>query len=136
MTILFLDACAIIYRIEAAAPWAERLRGLLAATRKDEPSARIAVSELSRLECRVRPLRERRRALLAAYDRFFAADGLIVVGLRAPVIDLATVIRARHGLRTPDALQAASCLALGSSARFLTNDEGFRRVPKLDVVLV
>jgi predicted nucleic acid-binding protein len=52
------------------------------------------------------------------------------------VVDLATAIRARSGLRTPDALQAACCLSLEQPASFITNDAGFRRVTALDVVLV
>jgi predicted nucleic acid-binding protein len=133
--VLFLDACIISYRIEAAEPFAERVRDCLGALRREHPQARIAVSELSRLECRVRPLRERQRAVAAAYDRFFAAEGLEVVPLSPAVIDRATVLRARHGLRTPDALQAACCLALPGPRRFVTGDAGFARLP-LDVVLV
>ena len=98
--------------------------------------ARIAVPEINRLECRVRPLREGRRDLAAAYDRFFASSGLTVVPLSRGVVDLATAIRARSGLRTPDALQAACCLSLGQPASFITNDAGFRREAALDVVLV
>jgi len=134
--VLFFDACVIIYLIEAAPPFAERLRGTLAALRDAQPDAAIAVSDLSRLECRIRPLRAGRRDLVAAYDAFFAADGLTVVPLSPTVIDLATAIRARSGLRTPDALQAACSLSLGQATRFVTNDPAFRREAALDVVLI
>lgn len=136
MSVIFLDACVIIYRIEAAAPFAERLREAFAELQASDPGARVAVSDLSRLECQVQPLRAGRRDLVAAYDGFFAAAGLIVVPLSAAVIDLATAIRARSLLRTPDALQAACCLGLGQPARFVTNDAGFRREAALDVVLI
>jgi predicted nucleic acid-binding protein len=96
----------------------------------------VAISDLSRLECRVRPLREGRRDVLAAYDTFFGAAGLVVVPLSPAVVDRATVLRARHGLRTPDALQAACCLALDGSARFVTNDAAFRRVAGMQVELI
>jgi predicted nucleic acid-binding protein len=36
-------------------------------------------------------------------------------------------------LRTPDALQAASCLQLGAKHIFLTGDAGFRKVAGLNV---
>ncbi|MBL6453717.1 PIN domain-containing protein [Belnapia sp. T6] len=133
---LFLDACILIYQVEAAEPFAGRVRDCLATLRQEHPGARIAVSELSRLECRVRSLRERQEALVAAYDRLFAASGLTVVPLSPAVIDAATVLRARHRLRTPDAIQAACCLALPAPRRFVTGDAGFTRLPRLDVVLV
>lgn len=73
---------------------------------------------------------------LAAYDDFFSRDGLVVVPLSDGVIALATDVRARSRLRTPDALQAACCLSLPDSARFVTGDTGFRREPALDLLLV
>ncbi len=128
----------MIYRVEAAAPFAAQLRDTLVRLVASHRSGatQVAVSDLSRLECRVLPLRDARRDLLAAYDRFFAARGLHVVPLSATVIDRATAIRARHGLRTPDALQAACCLSLGQPAWFVTNDAAFRRVPGLAVEVI
>jgi predicted nucleic acid-binding protein len=136
MDYLFLDACALIYRVEGTAPWAGRLAQRLAELHRQFPLARLAVCDLSRMECRVRPLRAGDRALLAAYDRLFAAAGLEVRPLTPAVIDLATAIRARSGLRPPDALQAASCLSLPGPALFVTGDAGFRREAALAVELI
>jgi len=44
--------------------------------------------------------------------------------------------RVRHSLRTPDTLQAASCLQLGARHVFLTGDAGFRKVEGLNVRLL
>ena len=51
-------------------------------------------------------------------------------------VELATAIRVRHGLRTPDALQAASCLQLGRDHLLLTGDATFQRVQGLNVSLI
>jgi predicted nucleic acid-binding protein len=136
LSILFLDACILIYRYEGEASLVARVEETLSRLRRADRDAQLAVSDLSRLECRVRPLREGRRDLVVSYDRFFAAAGLTVIPLSRAVVDLATVIRARSGLRTPDALQAACCLSLGQPARFVTNDGAFRHETALDVVLV
>ncbi len=136
MDYIFLDACALIYRVERIAPWAGRLAQRLAELHQQFPQARLAISDLSRMECRVRPLRGGDRALLAAYDRLFGAAALEVRLLTPAVIDLATAIRARSGLRTPDALQAASCLSLPGPALFVTGDAGFRREAALAVELI
>ena len=136
LSIFFLDACILIYRFEGEATAVASVDKTLSRLQRADREARIAVSEISRLECRVRPLREGRRNLVATYDRFFASSGLTVVPLSRAVVDLATAIRARSGLRTPDALQAACCLSLEQPASFVTNDAGFRRETALDVVLV
>jgi hypothetical protein len=42
----------------------------------------------------------------------------------------------RHGLKTPDALQAACALSLPGVVFFVTADVGFSRVAALDVRLI
>jgi predicted nucleic acid-binding protein len=134
--IAFLDACAIIYQVEAVAPYHERFASLLGRWKAEEPALALAVSRLSWIECRTKPLRERQAELLARYDAFLGADDLIVVELSADVVDIATSLRAEHGLRTPDALQAAAALSLGAGTAFLTNDAEFARVSGLNVRLL
>jgi predicted nucleic acid-binding protein len=58
---------------------------------------------------------------------------LPIFELTKDVVELAAAIRARHGLRTPDALQAASCLQLGADHVFLSGDRAFKRVAGLKV---
>jgi len=72
-------------------------------------------------------------AVLTAFDAFFAQPDLLWVELARDVVELAAAIRVRHGLRTPDALQAASCLQLGAEHLFLTGDTAFQRVAGLNV---
>lgn len=134
--IAFLDASALIYLLDGQPAVAARVRRALAALRASHGNLRLAVSRLSVLECRAGPLREGAVERLARFDDFFARPDLVLVELDRQVIDLATAIRARHGTRTPDALQAACCLQLGPSHRMLTGDRAFRRVAGLAVVLV
>lgn len=51
-------------------------------------------------------------------------------------MELATAIRMRHGLRTPDALQASSVLQLRTDHVCLTGDKAFKRVTGLRVILL
>jgi len=107
---VFWDACAIIYFVEGATPWLDRLIPLLDSL--DRQHRGHAVSELSLLECRVKPLREQDVATLARYERFFSRRDLIHVPMSREVVLEAARIRAVHGLKTPDALQAASASSL------------------------
>jgi predicted nucleic acid-binding protein len=132
----FLDACAILYQVEAVAPYHARLAALLGGLRQSEPGLAVAASRLSLLECRAQPLRARHADLLARYDAFLGADGLLIVEITAEVVDFATALRAESGLKTPDALQAACALTLGADTVLVTNDPLFRRVRGLDVRLL
>ena len=131
--ILFLDACALIYRVEEVMPWNARITKQLTKLRRKYSGLEIAVSRLSYLECRVQPLRDGNHALLARYDALFASSDLHTVEIDADIIEGATQICAQFGLHTPDAIQAASCLSLNAEHIFLTNDATFRRVPRLSL---
>ncbi len=131
--IAFYDASALIYLIEGAEPFATRLRKELAALVKRHPDLGGAVSRLSWLECRVGPMKGKDSVTLSQYDGFFARPDLVWVELTQHVVELAAAIRVRTGLKTPDALQAASCLQLGPDHLFLTGDTAFRRVADLKV---
>lgn len=130
---VFLDASAIIYLLEGDAAAQAAVRETLASLRTPRPSSPLAVSALSRLECRVRPLRDGDQALLERYDTFFADPGLVVIALDTAVLDRAAELRAHVRLRTPDALQAASLLVADEHGHFVTGDADFTAVPGLRV---
>jgi len=134
--IVFFDASALIYLIESRPPFDQRARAVLVALSEHGKHLDAAISRLTWLECRVGPMKANDAILLSSYDAFFARPDLIWVELGREVVELATAIRAREGLRTPDALQAASCLQLGPDHRFLTGDAAFRRVSGLNVELL
>ena len=134
--IAFFDASALIYLIEGEAPFGDRMRKVLAVAARRHPGLASAVSRMTWLECRVGPMKSNDSAALGAFDAFFARQDLVWVELTRDVVELAAAIRAKHGLRTPDALQAASCLQLGADHLFLTGDAAFKRVAGLKVKLL
>lgn len=134
--ILFLDANIIIYRVEAVEPFNRQLLDTIQEFVAEHPDAGFAVSRLSMMECLVKPLRERNTADIDRYRNFFASTGLQMIEVSAPVIETATILRARHALRTPDAIQAASALTIKGPVTFLTGDKQFRKVPGLNLRVV
>ena len=131
--IAFFDASALIYLIEGKEPFASKVRKELANAARKHPDLGAAVSRLTWLECRVGPMKANDNAVLAAFDSFFSQPDLVWVEMIKDVVELAAAIRVKHGLRSPDALQAASCLQLGTNHLFLTGDATFRRVAGLHV---
>ena len=134
--IAFLDASALIYLLDGEPIWAEAVKEHLRDLSGIDPALQIALSRLSALECRVGPLRRGEQARLDRLDAFFARSDLLWLELTPAVVEQATLLRAQCGLRTPDALQAACCLQLGSAAVMLTGDADFRRVPALTLRLI
>lgn len=133
--IFFLDANILIWRFEGLSPFYIAARAALDELAKAHADASLAVSRLSWLECRIKPLRDRDLGLLARYEELFAS-GIRIVELSAEVVDQAAELRARHNLKTPDALQAASALHLPGPLTFVTGDSAFARVPGLIVRMV
>ncbi len=133
---LFLDANIIIYRVETVEPFNQQVVAVLRVLLDKYPHAGFAVSRLSMMECLVKPLRDQNSADIEQYRAFFVSAGLQIVEVSAQVIEMATMLRARHGLRTPDAIQAASALSITGPVTFLTGDRQFGKVPGLNVHLV
>jgi predicted nucleic acid-binding protein len=127
---LYLDANPIIYSIEgvpafrqAALEWIERA---------ETDDGVVITSRLSRLECRVKPLRDENKQLLDLFEGFFAREGLELVEITAEVIEAATQLRATHNFRAPDAIHLASAV-LAKADVFLTADRNLARCPDLSV---
>lgn len=133
---LFLDACIVIYWVEAADPFHSRLMTRLKELRKRAPELSFAVSRLSWIECLVKPLRESDDGIVAEYRAFFGAAQLRVVELTSHVVEHAAWLRSQSAIKTPDALQASSALSLGPDVLFLTNDKRLSKIPGLHVEVI
>ena len=124
---IYLDAAPTIYLVEDVAPYKAVLDSLLS-----NPSARVVVSDLTRMECRVRPIRDNDTELLADFDQFFDDGAVEVVSLTRVVLDLATDLRARYGFKTPDSIHLAAAIDWGCSL-FVTNDHRLDRCTEIAV---
>jgi uncharacterized protein len=131
--IIYLDSVIVIYYLDAADQFhqlaAQRLAALLAAG--DE----IAVSDLTRLECRVQPIQQADQQRLAIFDHFFALPDVHVVPLSTAVYDRATLIRAQYAFRTTNALHLAAAIEAGCG-RFLTHDLRLARFTGIPVEIL
>ena len=127
---IYCDSVILIYFLDAVGPFhvrAEtRITALLAA------GDRIVVSDLSRLECRVKPLRTGDAASLAQFDAFFARTDIEFVPLSGAVYERATVLRAIYNFKLGDALHMAAAIE-GGCDRFLTNDVRLSRCTDITI---
>ena len=127
---LYLDAAPVIYAVEQVAPFFSVVDARLSIS----GTVRV-VSDLTRMECRVKPVREGNADLLKDYDDFFAHVVAEIVVLSREVMDRATEIRARYGFKTPDAVHLAAAVVTGCGG-FLTNDHRLDRFPDISIEVV
>ena len=129
---LYLDSSVIIYAVESTAPFRDAVVARIA---EAERTGQLVTSQLARLECRVKPLRENDTGLLQRFDDFFAHPSLDVVEISAAVVDGATALRAHDAFRTPDALHLATAIEYGADV-FLTGDQRLARCDRVRIEVV
>lgn len=117
--LIYCDSMILIYLLDAVGPLHSRAAARLATMHRDGDTP--AVSDLTRLECRVRPLRVGAVQTLASMDGFFARGDVLRIPITSAVFDRATFIRARYRFRLGDSLHLAAAVGAGCD-RFLTND--------------
>jgi predicted nucleic acid-binding protein len=127
---IYCDSVILIYALEYTGQLNVRAVARLGALRA--AGDQIAVSDLTRLECRVKPMQLKNAAGLAQFDRFFTQPDVSLVPLTTAVYDRATAIRATYGFKTADALHLAAAVE-SACDRFLTNDTRLSRFPDVPV---
>ena len=128
---LFLDTNIVIYGIEQHPIFGPKVRKRLTLARA--AGDQIMLSDLTRMECLVLPLRFGDLALQQTFQGFFALT--IVVPITPAVCDRAALIRAAHRFKPMDALQLAAAVEHGANV-FLTNDVRLSSFTDLTVELL
>jgi len=123
MGVIYLDSCLLVYAVEDDPVFGPTTKQRLAQA-ADTEDAVLAISPLVRLECLVGPMRSGDRSLRLRYER--ALSLLRLLDMPPAVYDGAAELRARYGLRTPDALHLACAQHHGCRALW-TNDDRLAR---------
>jgi predicted nucleic acid-binding protein len=130
-----LDADGAIYFVEQNPVWGPKVTARIIAlwAAGDE----IAVSDLARTECLVKPLASGDVAVVADYQAFVADAEIRVLPLTAPVCERAARIRGASGfkLKVPDCLHLAAAIEQGCG-RFLTHDAHLKQCKDISVEIL
>ena len=116
MGLIYLDTCLVIYAFEDHPRFGSVVRDAMGRSQADQ----FAISPLVRLECMVAPVRDGNLVLQAFYEEDL--DRFVQLPMDAAVFAGATRLRARFGLKTPDALHLAAAQHHGCTALW-TNDD-------------
>jgi predicted nucleic acid-binding protein len=91
-----------------------------------------AISDLTWLECRVRPIRMSDPVALANMEAFLSGSDVARVPMPTAVYERACRIRAVHNFQLADSLHLAAAVESGCGL-FLTNDHRLSSFPDLPV---
>lgn len=127
--LLLLDTAPIIYCLEDNAEFGPRFQPLFEAHRKGE--VRFAVTTITLAEVLAGPLQSGDEALARRYRAIL--ESWRVVDLDTDIAESASRLRASLRLKLPDAVQAASALAINADA-LVTHDRDFSRLKSLRVI--
>lgn len=122
MELVYVDSCVLIYALEEDPGFGEAARQMLA--RVVAENQHLAVSPLVQLECLVRPLARGQSELVLRYQNWLRLFQWL--SINDATFALATELRGRHGLKTPDALHLATALQHGCVG-LISNDRRFER---------
>ncbi len=129
-----IDTAPMIYFIEEHAKYREIIRPVFVEI--DSGNIEAITSTITLLEVLVHPLRTGNEALAEKYrEILLSSESLTTFEIFHEVSEMASRLRAKYSMKTPDAIQIAVGTLYGAS-KFLTNDPDLRRVSEIKILLV
>lgn len=95
----------------------------------------VVSSELTLLETLTGAFKRNDPQLIADYEKVLTASEMKLIPITAGLLRQAARLRTTINLKTPDAIHAATALALGC-VQLITNDTDLKRVTALDVAVL
>lgn len=129
----YIDASGLIYSMERVEPYRTLLEPMWQGAQ--DGNITVVSSPLLALEALVKPIRDGNAEIASQYRELFASGAVRLLEASYEVFEEAAGIRAETGLKTPDAIHAATAIR-AECALFVTNDTDFRRVQGLPIVVL
>ena len=126
---LYLDTAPVIYVVEQVPDFSQQILHYI-----QKPDIELVVSDLTWMECRVKPLTENNETLLADYDKFFSQSVIEIVELSRRVLERAAHIRSQYNIKTPDAIHLGAAI-ISKCDIFLTNDRRLERFKDIHITV-
>jgi predicted nucleic acid-binding protein len=87
------------------------------------------------MECLVFPIKMNDSILINAYEQLLLSTQVQLIPITQSILIQTAHLRATTNLKTADAIHAATAFSVNFT-KFLTNDKGFDRGPRLPVVIL
>lgn len=132
--IIGLDSVVFIYLLEANPAYLASVERILNAVQTGQ--ARAVFSSLGMIEILTGPKKRGRFDLAVRYKEILVHfPNLTIRGLNEYIVDLASDLRARYNLATPDAIHLATAIDFGAQ-KFITNDKSLEKVKEIVVQII
>ncbi|MDO4232027.1 MAG: type II toxin-antitoxin system VapC family toxin [Lautropia sp.] len=116
MGLIYVDSCLLIYAFEQHPIFGEAALARLSTL----PAERLAISPLVKMECLVLPLRNSDSRLIERYTVGLLAFRCLE--MKEAIFMQAAMLRARHGLKAPDAMHLATAHYYGCDEFWAQDD--------------
>lgn len=132
--IVGLDSAPLIYFIEDVAPYADLLNPVF--SRLESGALGAVTSTIALAEILTKPFADKNFALVDEIKFTIKTfSTLSIVALDEKMAEAAALIRARHSIRLPDALQIAAAIQ-GEATLFITNDKRLKKIDAIEVLVL
>jgi predicted nucleic acid-binding protein len=131
---VFLDTAPLIYFIEKNVRYYDIVKPVI--SQIDALETQGITSTITLLEVLVHPLRHGNKTLANTYRTILLSSrGFQTYEISHAISEKAAQIRAKHALRTPDAIQLATA-TLHKTDYFLTNDPALKKLKTMRVLVL
>lgn len=130
---VYVDTAVLIYTMEENTDYFDLLKPLW--IKFQEQEIELISSELILMEVLVLPLRNNDESLISDYEQLLLNSAMQLIPINQSILRQAANLRATNSLKTPDAIHAATAMAVNCDL-FITNDRGFRNLAELPVVIL
>jgi predicted nucleic acid-binding protein len=93
-------------------------------------------STITLLEVLVQPIKKNNKGLAEKYrEVLLNSEGLTTFEILHEVSEIASELRAKYSIKTPDAIQVAVSILYGAS-KFITNDPALKKISDINVLVL
>lgn len=132
--IIGIDTMVFIYLLEDNPIFAEICGKILEEI--EFGNVKGITSVITLLEIMVKPKKEDKLAIANDYQIIISNfPNLDVVDVDKEISNISSTLRANYNIKTPDAIQIATCISRGGTA-FFTNDSILKKVKEVEVVIL
>jgi predicted nucleic acid-binding protein len=133
-SLVSIDTSLFIYFIECNPMYIDIVKPVFAGI--DRGIIRAITSTVTLLEVLVHPIRTGNNVLAEQYRNILLySDGIITYGISNEISEIASGLRAKYSIRTPDALQIATGIYYGA-AYFLSNDAPLKQISDIEILIL
>ncbi len=133
-SLIGLDSVIFIYLLEEHPQYLSRVERVLSSVEKGMKHAVMSV--IGMIEILTGPKKAGREDLVPQYKRLISQfPNLSIIGIDERIVDVSSDLRAKYGIRTPDAIHLATAITRDADV-FFTNDRDLLRVKEIRISLV